>query len=43
MGYLLDNNPGIIGHQYVYLMLVIFSTIGLIASFRFAKLITKQG
>jgi len=27
MGYLLDENPGIIGHQYVYFMLVIFSII----------------
>ena len=38
MGYLLDKNPGIIGHQYVYFMLVIFSAIGLIASIRFARL-----
>ena len=38
MGYLLDENPGIIGHQYVYFMLVIFSIIGLIASIRFARL-----
>ena len=38
MGYLLDKNPGIIGHQYVYFMLVIFSVIGLIASIRFARL-----
>ena len=38
MGYLLDKNPGIIGHQYVYFMLVIFSAIGLIASIRFSRL-----
>ncbi len=38
MGYLLDKNPGIVGHQYVYFMLVIFSVIGLIASIRFARL-----
>ena len=38
MGFLLDKNPGIIGHQYVYFMLVIFSAIGLIASIRFARL-----
>ena len=38
MGYLLDKNSGIIGHQYVYFMLVIFSVIGLIASIRFARL-----
>lgn len=38
MGYLLDKNPGVVGHQYVYFMLVIFSIIGLIASIRFARL-----
>ena len=38
MGFLLDKNPGIIGHQYVYFMLVIFSVIGLIASIRFVRL-----
>lgn len=35
IGYLLDENPGIIGHQYVYFMLVVFSFIGLMASIRF--------
>ena len=43
MGYLLDKNPGIIGHQYVYFMLVIFSAIGLIASIRFARLTKPSG
>ena len=43
MGYLLDENPGIIGHQYVYFMLVIFSIIGLIASIRFARLTKTSG
>ena len=43
MGYLLDENPGIIGHQYVYFMLVIFSIIGLIASIRFARLTKLSG
>ena len=43
MGYLLDKNPGIIGHQYVYFMLVIFSVIGLIASIRFARLTKPSG
>tara|TARA_B100000780_G_scaffold236143_1_gene176909 strand:+ start:2483 stop:3748 length:1266 start_codon:yes stop_codon:yes gene_type:complete len=41
MGHLLDKYPGITGHQYVYLMLVVFSIIGLIASLRFARLIKK--
>lgn len=36
IGYLLDENSGIVGHQYVYLMLVFFSLIGLMASIRFA-------
>lgn len=42
MGYLLDTNPGILGHQYVYMMLVVFSIIGLIASLRFARLTKKN-
>ena len=41
MGYLLDTYPGVVGHQYVYLILVVFSVIGLIASLRFAKLTKK--
>ena len=41
MGYLLDTYPGVVGHQYVYLMLVVFSVIGLIASIRFARLTKK--
>ena len=35
IGYLLDENKGIIGHQYVYFMLALFSLLGLIASIRF--------
>ena len=41
MGYLLDTYPGVVGHQYVYLILVVFSAIGLIASLRFARLTKK--
>ena len=41
MGYLLDTYSGILGHQYVYVMLTVFSFIGLIASLRFA-FITKK-
>ena len=41
MGYLLDTHPGVVGHQYVYLMLVVFSVIGLIASLRFVRLTKK--
>lgn len=32
MGYLLDANPGPVGHQHVYLMLMSFALLGLIAS-----------
>lgn len=32
MGYLLDSNPGLLGHQYVIYTLVFFSIIGLITS-----------
>ena len=42
MGYLLDSYPGIEGHQYVFSMLVVFSTIGLIASLKFLKLVKKD-
>lgn len=42
MGYLLDRYPGIVGHQYVFAMLVIFSILGLIASIRFSKLARKK-
>ena len=38
IGYLLDNYPGILGHQYVFTILVVFSILGLIASIKFATL-----
>ena len=41
IGYLLDTYPGIVGHQYVFSMLVVFSILGLWASIKFAKLITS--
>lgn len=37
MGYFLDNNPGIRGHQLVYGFLSVFSVIGLITSIIFYK------
>jgi len=37
MGYLLDNSPGIAGHQNVFIMLAIFSLLGLVAAFLFAR------
>ena len=38
IGYLLDTYPGIIGHQYVFSMLVLFSILGLWASIKFSRL-----
>ena len=38
MGYLLDSYPGIVGHQYVFIMLVMFSSLGLFASIKFQKI-----
>lgn len=41
MGVLLDNNPGALGHQYLFAVLVGFGMIGLIASLLFRKSIKK--
>ena len=41
MGYLLDNSPGELGHQHVFMLLSVFAIIGLIASIRFFR-ITKS-
>ena len=41
IGYLLDTYPGIIGHQYVFSMLVVFSIVGLWTSVKFNKLVTS--
>ena len=38
IGYLLDKYPGILGHQYVFTILVLFSFLGLFASIKFANL-----
>ena len=37
MGYLLDNYPGPLGHQYVFMMLFLFSLLGLWASINFYR------
>lgn len=42
MGYLLDNSPGILGHQYVFLMLFSFALVGLIAAILFYRLSIKK-
>ena len=38
MGYYLDKFPGLLGHQYVFIYLAGFSSIGLFCTFRFAKI-----
>ena len=38
IGYLLDTYPGILGHQYVFSVLVVFSLLGLLASIKFSRL-----
>ena len=40
-GYFLDKYPGILGHQYVFTILAVFSILGLLASVKFSK-ITKN-
>jgi len=42
MGYLLENSPGIVGHQHVFWMLAAFSFIGGIAAWRYYKLYGKS-
>ena len=37
MGYLLDNYPGSLGHQYIFTMLSLFSLLGLLASVKFNR------
>ena len=37
MGYILDKNPGAIGHQNLFLFLAIFSCIGILAAISFRK------
>lgn len=38
MGVLLDNSPGITGHQHVFTILAGFSLMGVYASYRFKKM-----
>ena len=42
MGILLDNSPGELGHQHVFIMLTVFSIIGLLASVWFYRLQYKK-
>ena len=38
MGYYLDQFPGLLGHQYIFIYLLGFSVIGLICSLRFSRI-----
>lgn len=42
MGYLLENSPGVVGHQHVFWMLAIFSFIGGIAAWYYFRLYRKK-
>ncbi|MGB1448257.1 MAG: MFS transporter [Flavobacteriaceae bacterium] len=42
MGYLLDSNPGISGHQHVFGLLASFALVGIYASYRFKKRNQKE-
>ncbi len=42
IGYLLDNSPGEKGHQHVFLMLALFSIIGVIAAWYYHQLYKKK-
>ena len=38
MGYFIDENPGILGHQYVFAVMVFFSLVGLTSTLAFRKI-----
>ena len=42
MGYLLDQSPGALGHQHVFWIVTGFAVLGLLASWRFAKVTSKM-
>ncbi len=42
MGYLLDQSPGALGHQHVFWVVTGFGVLGLLASWRFAKVTSKM-
>lgn len=41
MGYVLDSNPGVVGHQNLFLVIACFSVIGLIAAIAFKRISLK--
>jgi len=42
MGYLLDNSPGLTGHQHVFVMLAIFAAVGFIAAVVFHRINSRK-
>ncbi len=42
MGYLLDSSPGALGHQHVFMMLMVFAIVGLLAAIGFRKTALKK-
>jgi hypothetical protein len=38
MGYLLDESPGLYGHQQVFMVLSVFSILGVFAAIKFSRL-----
>jgi hypothetical protein len=36
-GFLIDQNPGLLGFQHLFIMLLIFSAVGAVAAMRFPK------
>lgn len=42
MGYILDNNPGALGHQYLFGVLILFGLIGLMASLLFKRSVSSN-
>ncbi|MEQ9656782.1 MAG: hypothetical protein RLO00_01550, partial [Fulvivirga sp.] len=42
MGYVLDKDPGVIGHQNVFLILSIFALVGLLTSMALCKNIKSE-
>ena len=42
MGWLLDSNPGPLGHQHLFLVMTVFAVVGLIAAVIFRRLISRE-
>jgi hypothetical protein len=42
MGYLLDESPGLYGHQQVFMVLSVFSILGVFAAIKFSRLKNKK-